>query len=800
MTGTCFTGRAGMARLDSLLLRSIAPVALLGLAACGGGSSGGINPTPTPPSRPTPTPTPTPVPTPAPSGAVPTPAPVPSGYNTLEFRQSDGPRMHNAASAWADGTTGTGVTIAVVDTGVDADSPEFAGRFSSRSVDIYGRNRSISGSDDHGTNVAMVAAAARDGEGILGIAWGANVLAIRADEPGSCAADSSASDAECSFPDSAIAKSIRYATANGAKVINLSLGGPGGTSRDLKDAVRAAVNAGLLVVVSAGNEGLAQLDGFGSQLITAGNGGVIVVGSIDENYKISDFSNRAGSNAASYIVARGDGVCCVYENGELFVDDEGYVYILSGTSFAAPQVAGAAALLAQAFPNLTGREIAQILLDSANDLGARGADAVYGKGSLDIQRALQPAGTTAIAGTAVPLALFDGTGTGSAAMGDAFGSASLPTLMTDRYKRAYRTDLAGTLRGADVPERLHAALDNRQRRVGGGSEQMSVAFSIAQNGPYGDVQAGSLRLTTQEAEQSRVMAARIAMRLSPATQLGVAYAEGAGGLVAQMRGTEQPVFMVARDAAGDDGLFRDTDAAVAVRQQLGSFGLTASAERGKTASGALVQRASTLTGQRLQQDVSSLSLSLDRTFGALDAALGASWMAEDKTLLGARLHDGFGLAGADTLFLDAEAGLDLAAHWRLGGSLRQGFTRARGGGLVADGSRLSSRAWALDIARSDLLARGDSLAFRVSQPLRVEGGGLNLSLPDSWDYATLTPTYAVQHLSLSPQGREINGELAWRGPVLGGFGAASVFYRRDPGHYASLPDDKGVALRWNVDF
>ena len=63
-----------------------------------------------------------------------------------------------------------------------------------------------------------------------------------------------------------------------------------------------------------------------------------------------------------------------------------------------------------------------------------------------------------------------------------------------------------------------------------------------------------------------------------------------------------------------------------------------------------------------------------------------------------------------------------------------------------------------------------------------------------------TTAFALSRLSLSPTGRELDSEFAWTGPFLGGSAAASVFYRKDPGHIASLPDDKGVAMRWSRRF
>ncbi|WP_338243294.1 S8 family serine peptidase [Aurantiacibacter hainanensis] len=725
--------------------------------------------------------------------------PVPSQFDTAEFRRSDGPGQHNATTAWADGATGDGVTIAVIDTGIDPDSPEFAGRVSPASTDIYG-SRGIEGSDDHGNLVSLVAGAARNGTGVLGMAWESNILAIRADEPGSCAGDDPQDpNTECGFTDTAISQSIDYAVANDAKVINISLGGPGNITTGLRDAVDNAVAAGVLVVVAAGNDSLSELTQFARSIGEAGDGGVIVVGSVDEQYNISDFTNQAGTNTDFYLTARGEVICCVYEDGEIFVDDEGFVYLFSGTSFAAPQVAGAAALLAQAFPHLSGTQIAEILLESAFDAGASGDDAVYGRGILNIAAAFQPIGTTQLAGQTTAMALGDSGAIGSPAMGDAFATASLPTLVTDRYQRAFSTDLGGSLRGADVPERLRGAVGQAARHLSAGSEKASVAFSIDASGrqpPRADV----LRLHREDAEQARVLAASVALNVAPGTQLGFAYRQSAHGLVAGLQQQDRPAFMIATRGIGDEGMLAQPDSAVALRRQVGDWGLTVSAETGSTITAANQRRAAEMRGRRAEEDLASFGLSLDRRFGELDTALGLTWMAEDQTVLGARFHEGFGLAGSDTLFLDAEAGWRFADQWRLGAAWRQGFTTLRSASLLADGSRLGSQAWSVDLQREGVLHAGDRLALRLSQPLRVASGGLRMNLPVSFSYETLTPEYAVRTLQLAPEGREFTGELAWIGQLWGGSAAASLFVRREPGHYAEAPDDIGAALRWSRRF
>ncbi|WP_305098465.1 S8 family peptidase [Croceibacterium aestuarii] len=732
----------------------------------------------------------------------PTPLPVAPQYNTVEFRRSDGPLQHNAAYAWNLGWNGQGVTIAIVDTGIDVDSPEFAGRISSKSRDIFDGNsgRGLNASDDHGTNVAMVAAAARDNTGVLGMAWDAGILAIRADSVGTCKSDNPDSADDCGFDDIAIADSVDYATDNGARVINLSLGG-GAPNSSLKDAISRAVAAGVVIVVAAGNDGSTQLDPFAAGLDLAGNGGVIVAGSVDENGVISDFSDRAGSQPTHYLAARGETICCTYRDGTLYVDPDGYIYLFSGTSFSAPQISGAVALLAQAFPSLTGKEIVDILLRSAFDAGVTGTDDIYGRGILDIARAFQPIGTTSLAGGTTPIALGDTTGATSPAMGDAAAAASLQSVVLDEYRRAFGVDLAGTLSAARPREPLYGAVGVQRHSVSGGNEQMSVAFSIDARGEVGEApRIRQLRLVSDDADTARVLAGRVALKISPKTQVGFAFSQGRDGLVAHLQGQERPAFLIAGDAAGDSGLYQSVDTALALRQQIGRWGLTVSADRGDALSASYVRLASEQRGQRYRGKVHDFGVSLDRRFGALDTAFGLTWMREDETLLGAKFHDAFGLSGAETLFFDAAAGWSFGENWRLGGALRQGWTRARVSGAIAGGSKLVSRAWSLDLTRAGVFASRDRLGLRFSQPMRVESGGLNLTLPVDYSYATLSPTYGIRSLSLSPQGRELTGELAWSGPFLRGHGSASLFYRRQPGHYVSLPDDKGVALSWSTDF
>jgi hypothetical protein len=736
---------------------------------------------------------------------MPTPTPAAS-FLTTEYSTSDGPAFHDTIPVWAAGYHGEGSIIAIVDSGIDTDSPEFTGRLSPNSADVAG-NGTVEEEDDHGTHVALVAAAARDGTGIVGIAYQATIMAVRADTPGTCA-----SPDDCSFEDPNIAQAINHAVANGADVINLSIGGGAATGPVLA-AIANAASAGVVVVVAAGNDGDStdplldpdNPDPFASSLVGAGNGNVIIVGSVNDTGAFSSFSNRAGTFSASFISALGEDICCAYENGVLLEEPAPgggtYIYLFSGTSFSAPQVAGAAALLKQAFPHLTGAEIVEILTLSATDAGVAGTDAVYGTGILDVANSFNPIGPTALAGGTVPLTLGDNTGIGSAAMGDSLTQVTLSSLVLDRYKRAYNVDLGRSLRNAPLTERLFGAVGTQRRQTAFSVGKASMAFSIdASNNKSTMPWSEQLRLTREDAEVARVLAARIALQLSPETQLGFTISESASGLIAQLQGQDRPAFMIASKAGSDESLFRRTEASFALRRQLGDYGLTVSAETGRIVTGKNIWLTPQDEHDQLNDRVNTVSFALDREIGSIKAALNLTYMDEERTVLGARFHDGLGQGGSQTLFLDQHASWQFADNWHLGGSLRHGFTRAGTSTFITSGSNLVSRAWSLDVTRTGLLGENDTLGLRVSQPLRVENGGLKLNLPVSFSYETLEAGYATRDLSLTPEGRELMGEISWNGRLWSGDASASLFYRREPGHYEYLPDDKGVALSWSRDF
>ena len=769
----------------SWLLAGAAAVATLSLGGCGG-TGGGIASAP-PPVAAIVTPTPTPVALPAVAPApTPTPPPAAINYDTAEYRATVGAVSMNALSAYAKGATGAGVALAVIDSGIDLESQEFTGRIAATSRDVAG-NGGIDDEGGHGTAVAFAAAGRRNDSGSHGVAFDATLVVLRADRPGTCATEGqSGADSGCKFGTDAIAKGVDAARNAGARVINMSLGGTS-MPQSLVDAIGRATAQGIVIVIAAGNDGSDNPDPFTA---VAGNAAarnlVIVAGSVGSNDALSPFSDKAGTGAAHYLAAVGERVRAP--------DHTNTSFLWSGTSFAAPQISGAIALLAQAFPNLTGAQIVDLLFRTARDAGAAGVDGVYGNGVLDLTRAFQPVGTAMVAGSTLAVSLAGSNATLSAAMGDA-SVGTLGTVILDSYDRAFAIDLARTINRAGPQRTLANVLGARQRQLAVATGDTSVSLTLAAR-PNGDVAVQRSTLVAGQAATARAIAGAVTQRIGANTSFGFAFSQGTGTLSAQLVGQAQPAFLV----AGQSGLGFDSVArsAGALRQQVGGVGLTAAIESGDV----LARRDAPLAGMNgyRRSGYDRASLTADRRWGGLATAVTVSTLRERDTLLGARFDRGLGAARATSWFVDMDARWRLGAGWAVGGSWRRGWTDAGLRGGLSGSGRLTTAAFAADVGKDHLFGR-DSIGLRIAQPQRVARGGLDYRLPTNWDYATLAVTdWTTQRLNLAPRGREIDVEAHYRVLIGNGDLQTNLFWRRDPGNIAALPADVGGAVRYTIGF
>jgi len=379
-------------------------------------------------------------------------------------------------------------------------------------------------------------------------------------------------------------------------------------------------------------------------------------------------------------------------------------------------------------------------------------------------------------------------------MGDAT-QGELGAVILDGYSRAFAIDLAKTIARRSPDRSLGSALQSRFRNVALAQRGMTVSMTLAPRS-NGDVALDRTTLSTTDATSARAIAGMVTQKLGSTLSFGFGFAQGSGTLGAQLSGQSEPAFLIA--STGNMGFDSTTRASSAMRQSIAGFGFTAGIETGDV----LTQRDSALQlRDRWQRSgYTRASLAVDRRFGALATMISATRMDERDTVLGARFDAALGATRAATWFVDARARFDAGAGWSIGGSMRQGWTQAAvRGGLAGDGL-VRTTAFAADIGKDGVFGR-DSLGLRIAQPLRVARGGVDLRLPTYFDYGSGTVTdWTTQRLNLAPQGRELAVELRYGLPALGGGLDTNLFFRRDPGNVAALPNDYGMAMRYSLGF
>lgn len=274
-----------------------------------------------------------------------------------------------APTAW-DSANGSGITIAILDTGVDGTHPDLAANMVP-GWNIYDNNADTSDVYGHGTSVSGTAAmVANNGAGSAGVAWGAKIMPVRV----------SSLDGYGYY--STISQGLNWAADHGARVANISYGVSG--SATVQSAAEYFRSKGGVVAVSAGNSGV--------QEPIAANDMLLTIAATDSND-----ARASWSSYGSYVDLAAPGVS-IYAPTR----GGGYAYV-SGTSFSSPITAGTIALMMSANTKLTPADVDRILKSTAVDLGTAGYDEYYGSGRIDAAKAVAAARNMIAADTQAPV-------------------------------------------------------------------------------------------------------------------------------------------------------------------------------------------------------------------------------------------------------------------------------------------------------------------------------------------------------------------------------------------------------------
>lgn len=694
------------------------------------------------------------------------------------------PALTEAAGA------GTDTVIGLIDFTVTSDADLQDNLFTNGGYDNVGGG--------HGGAVASLLVAEHDRQGLMGIAPNASIAAYN---PFDATGTASWED---------VRTGVRSVVSQGASVVNMSLGVPGSTFADdwrevYTDSTITALKDQVIFVQAAGNDGLVQTTNPDMRIDFVDLPHIILVGSIGPSGQISEFSNTPGEACFSYwgsqcraddnylkehfIVAPGEWI--------LVSDGEGGVTRMSGTSFAAPIVTGAIALLQDRWGWLKDNpaETKEIIFRSADDLGEEGVDAVYGHGALNIGASQSPLDFSQLYQTSIA---HNGKVT-KTYLSDVQGTDTQSLLnVEDGYITVFE-DIGDTYRDFFIP------IDSMVTEVGlssNGSEEVVESYLVdtqSQTGRSGgksqkkfvelagmtmSMDSYALPMQERRSDEHLPFASEFSMSSDNAT---FSFGNGVGAMSLtgdsgssynrfdQQRGGANPVLGLA-----SGGAFAKLDVPAFGNTRL-SFGTTHRhledvyadqfSGEARFVNEAIEAYEAVATNVALIQPVSSrLSLSASYTY-----------LQENNAALGMQstLDNAFN-AGAKTDAATFGAQWQLSQRAKLSASATYGQTRAQSetDQLLAVGQDgISTSAYEVAFEVNGLFKKADFARFAFVQPMHVENGSLSLSGTEVVDRATGELAYVTRQLDVAGNQRRLAMEASWGSPFKDDTIAVSGFVR-----------------------
>jgi hypothetical protein len=666
----------------------------------------------------------------------------------------------------------------------------------------------------HGEGVLSLVVAAHDGKGVMGIAPGAKVVAYNPFTNGGA-----------NWSD--VSDGIQAVAKKGATVINLSLGAPGAALSPewQKIFTKSEINTHkdkTLYIIAAGNDGVSQtgiVDMKGALDTT-----FIVVGSVGPG-GISDFSNRPGTACLTDGGTECKGSSSLKESGYLmnrFIvapgelilvsDGKGGLVRQSGTSLAAPLVAGAVALIQDRWPWMREkpRDIAMVILGSAKDLGAPGIDPVYGVGLLDIEGAMSPLDFSKLkyyltsndgkSQNELPVATLRRGGIqASWATNDMYFTAFEKL---DQVERDFLIPLSARLYGQTRNKEYFQSFvyDRMVSWLGGTADFAADRVGFVDGARGGTVEAGggwTMRMSGRviggysgDAQVRRALLRSTVSMASPSGKLGFNFGSGDGA--------------VALGGGADLSLASDFDPYSGGANPLLGF---ASGGAHMAAVVALTPALSVRAGVTQQRRALGYDIADGLVVGDPDAPRPrdryrstaasvhldyrpAAWMRlsasvtslrEPNAFLGVRPIVGNDLAGGTTTH-----GLTMGAHAALGSGLTLFGTGTAARGSSPDQAaslRLSDEgvfgaSFQAGVAKQGLLGRQDALRLTLAQPLRFTGGAIELTELQVIDRQTGETGMVTRRFDVGgTQPRRLVAEGHYSTPFLAGRGRIGLFGR-----------------------
>lgn len=687
-------------------------------------------------------------------------------------------------------------------------------------------NGASSFTDGHGAGVASLLVGQHDGSGVMGIAPNAKVFAYN---PFDASGTANWSD---------VADGVRKLKASGASVVNMSLGVPGVTFDQGWNDVFSSLSTTLILkntvfVIAAGNDGVTQTKNVQWGTL---NPAFILVGSVDVAGNVSTFSNRPGDACLTtlldiclpgaklkdrYIVAPGEMI--------LVSDGKGGLTRQIGTSFAAPLVSGAIALLHDRWPWLANypKETVDIILRSAKDLGAPGTDDVYGRGMLDVEASQSPLDFNSLVWFSVENGQTKPQ-TASAVLNsyknerqktwDAKGAYFYAFETIGLTKRDFAIPLSQKLVGQNVTtyngakEQFQAYIVGRiddwaRGKTGYSARGSAFGFTSAVANPWGaDLSVSVAPFQPRQGFRDGGLAWQSAYHLqTERSAVTFGFGDGAPALAQSSGFAQAGDYDIDRGGANpllglaSGGGYAGWSYKLSPKWSLSSGALMRDQQRDTHLLPAL--RIVGNGAERYEADAQHVSLSYKPVDGL--------------SLTGAytRLHEGSALLGIQSFdpadFRDGTVtdGYSVSVNWAATDNLSLMATgtmgRTREGGesqsLAIGRDGVTTSSFQVGMARTHLFTQGDRLQLTLSQPMYVEKGSLDVTTVQVVDRQTGEIGSVTQRFDIAGK-RRIAGEALYLRPVADGMGDVAFFGRVETQGGGATGESFTTGARYRIAF
>jgi subtilisin family serine protease len=692
----------------------------------------------------------------------------PSYYETTEYNAQYGLSNINASDIYSDGYSGSSVTVAVIDTGVDLDHPDLAANIATGSYDYVDNDADANPNGQgaymsHGTHVAGIIAGVKNDVGMHGVAYNAKILALRA------------GSSSGSLSSSAIESSIDRAISQGSKVINASFGGSGLVTSTASKWL-SAHNNDIVSVHSAGNDYLLSTvyddnnPKYNARLpIESGYEALantlIAVVATDSSNAIASYSNRCGDAMAWCMAAPGSSIYSTVDTTDTTDSDSDGYDTYSGTSMAAPHVSGAVAVLRSKWPSKTASETVTILYDTATDLGATGTDVIFGRGLLNLDNAVYAQGAltvqTASGGSHY---LSDSSFSSSSALGNAL-SQSVETAVYDKYKRDYYFNLNNSV---TTPPSVNAL---KELTFNDSNVEIDLEPGVKL---FSEIDNGSIQIQNDY----RDMNISFSHKRNPAKVFAFNSQTDVAGL------------SNAYSLYGDSHLSQIKNAKVANISSDGNVKTSLGVVSGYTDINS-THAINGINASILTNPIKNLSLTAQ-----------VSSLTEDETFLSSYFSGAYQTGVAKTNSVNLIAKSEINNHLNFITQYSKGTTKVNtlSNSVVSNISGISSEGYSMSLVGSDIYAKGDTLFTTFKQPMKVTNGNMTLTTANGLNMDD-TISFVDQTVNLSPTGIERVVTVGYTSEYSKDANMVVLLnHRNNPNHDASLKSEDQIIIKMTKKF